>query len=74
MSRRTTREYTALKREVDLDGSFAQKGRILDETCHMTGFSRKYVTNLLNGKTYTGATRRTPFPFGAKPDALAHPI
>ena len=70
MSRRTTREYIATQSEEYLGEQFARKGRILDEICHMTGYSRKYVINLLNGKirfrvrkgrgkTYTDSTRQT---------------
>ncbi len=70
MSRRTTREYIALKREEYQSERFARKGRILDEICRLTGYSRKYVINLPNGKvrfrvrkgrgkTYTDSTRQT---------------
>ena len=50
MSRRTAREYCALKREEYRSEQFARKGSVLDEIRRATGHSRKQVTQLPNGK------------------------
>ena len=49
MSHKSTSEYIAVKRKKYLCTSRAKKSQILDEVQETTGFTRKYVTNLLNG-------------------------
>ena len=50
MSRRSKAEYINVRRQRYEDASPAKKSRIIDEVMETTGFSRKYVINLLNGK------------------------
>lgn len=49
MSRKSTAEYIAAKRKRYLCASKAKRSKILDEVQETTGFTRKYVINLLNG-------------------------
>lgn len=50
MSRRSKAEYIKVRRERYEVANPAKKSRIIDEVMETTGFTRKYVINLLNGK------------------------
>lgn len=50
MSRRSKAEYIKVRRERYEVANSAKKSRIIDEVMETTGFTRKYVINLLNGK------------------------
>ena len=50
MSRKSTKEYIALKRTDYQGASSDEKTKIINETIKTTRLSRKYVINLLNGK------------------------
>ena len=50
MSRKTKAEYIKVRRQRYEVESPARKSRIIDEVMDTTGFTRKYVINLLNGR------------------------
>ena len=50
MSRKSKAEYIKVRRQRYEGASPARKSRIIDEVMDTTGFTRKYVINLLNGR------------------------
>ena len=66
MSHKSTSEYIAVKRKKYLCTSRAKKSQILDEVQETTGFTRKYVTNLLNGNIRYRARRGRGKTYGPK--------
>ena len=65
MSHKSTSEYIAVKRKKYLCTSRAKKSQILDEVQETTGFTRKYVTNLLNGNIRYRARKGRGKTYGA---------
>lgn len=66
MSRKSTAEYIAAKRKRYLCASKAKRSQILDEVQETTGFTRKYVTNLLNGNIRYRARKGRGKTYGPK--------
>ena len=66
MSHKSTSEYIAVKRKKYLCTSRAKKSQILDEVQETTGFTRKYVTNLLNGNIRHRARKGRGKTYGPK--------
>lgn len=50
MSRKSKAEYIKVRKQRYAEASPTKKSRILDEVMETTGFTRKYVINLLNGR------------------------
>lgn len=59
MSRKSKAEYIKVRMQRYSEASPARKSRIIDEAMETTGFTRKYVINLLNGRiAYRGRKGR----------------